>query len=65
MAVKHKDIAQDTGGSISTVSRILNNDMSSKSNEQTVSKVFEAAQRMGYFAQRLVPARYMEYKGAD
>ncbi|NBK23562.1 MAG: LacI family transcriptional regulator [Spirochaetia bacterium] len=65
MAVKLKDIAQDTNVSISTVSRILNNDMSRKSNEQTVSKVFEAAERLGYFAQRLAPARYMEYKGAD
>ncbi|HAF85761.1 MAG TPA: hypothetical protein DCG32_05225 [Sphaerochaeta sp.] len=65
MAVKLKDIALDTGGSISMVARILNNDMSSKSNEQTVSKVFESAQWLGYFAQRLAPARYMEYKGAD
>lgn len=65
MAVKLKDIALDTGVSISTVSRILNNDMSRKSNEQTVSKVFEASERLGYFAQKLAPARYMEYKGAD
>lgn len=65
MAVKLKDIAQDTNVSISTVSRILNNDPSRKSNEQTVAKVFEAAERLGYFAQKLAPARYMEYKGAD
>lgn len=65
MAVKLKDIAKDAGVSISTVSRILNNDMSKKANEQTRAKVFEAAERLGYFAQRLAPARYMEYKTAD
>lgn len=65
MAVKLKDIAQDAGVSISTVSRILNNDLSRKSNEQTAAKVFEAAERLGYFAQKLAPARYMEYKNAD
>ncbi len=65
MAVKLKDIALDADVSISTVSRILNNDMRRKSNEQTVAKVFESAERLGYFAQKLAPARYMEYRNSE
>lgn len=64
MAVKLKDIAQATGVSISTVSRILANDTSRKSNDQTVAKVFEAAERLGYFKQRIAPAHYLGYVNA-
>lgn len=61
MAVKLKDIAKETGVSISTVSRILSHDTSRKANDQTIGKVFEAAERLGYFSQKLAPARYFEY----
>jgi DNA-binding LacI/PurR family transcriptional regulator len=65
MAVKLKDIAKETGVSISTVSRILSHDTSRKANDQTITKVFEAAERLGYFSQKLAPARYMEYAKGD
>ncbi|GAB1483093.1 LacI family DNA-binding transcriptional regulator [Treponema sp.] len=48
MAIKLKDIAKETGVSISTVSRILSKDTSRKSNSKTVLRVMEAARKMGY-----------------
>jgi len=65
MAVKLKDIAKETGVSISTVSRILSHDTSRKANDQTVAKVFEAAERLGYFSHKLANARYMDYKAGE
>lgn len=61
MAVKLKDIARETGVSISTVSRILNNDTSRKANDKTAARVLETAHRLGYFEGRLVPPHYLEY----
>ncbi|MGD1821757.1 MAG: LacI family DNA-binding transcriptional regulator [Pleomorphochaeta sp.] len=49
MSVKLKDIANEAGVSISTVSRILSNDTSRKANKQTVEKVNKIALEMGYF----------------
>lgn len=49
MSVKLKDIANEAGVSISTVSRILSGDTSRKSNKQTVDKVNKIALEMGYF----------------
>jgi DNA-binding LacI/PurR family transcriptional regulator len=65
MAIKLKDIAKETGVSISTVSRILSHDTSRKANDKTIAKVFEAAERMGYFAQKLAPVQYLEYTKGD
>ena len=52
MAVKLKDIAQKSGVSISTVSRILSNDTTRKSKQETIDKVVQVAREMGYFEQR-------------
>lgn len=52
MAVKLKDIAEKSGVSISTVSRILSNDTSRKSKQETIDKVVQVALEMGYFEQR-------------
>lgn len=52
MAVKLKDIADKSGVSISTVSRILSNDTSRKSRQGTIDKVVQIAREMGYFEQR-------------
>ncbi|MBK5247493.1 MAG: LacI family DNA-binding transcriptional regulator [Peptostreptococcaceae bacterium] len=52
MAVKLKDIAEKSGVSISTVSRILSNDTSRKSKQETIDKVVQIARGMGYFEQR-------------
>jgi DNA-binding LacI/PurR family transcriptional regulator len=52
MAVKLKDIAQATGVSISTVSRILNGDPANrKSSDETCRKVLDTAREMGYMAE--------------
>ena len=51
MAVKLKDIASETGFSISTVSRILNKDATRKAGDKTAAKVIDAAQRMGFFSE--------------
>ena len=52
MVVKLKDIAQKSGVSISTVSRILSNDTSRKSKQETIDMVVQVAREMGYFEQR-------------
>ncbi len=49
MSVKLKDIANEAGVSISTVSRILSGDTSRKANKQTVDKVKKIAVDLGYF----------------
>lgn len=46
--MKLKDIARETGVSISTVSRILSGDSSRKPSGETSRRVIEAATRMGY-----------------
>lgn len=51
MAVKLKDIASETGVSISTVSRILNKDATRKAGDKTAARVIDAAQRMGFFSE--------------
>jgi len=48
MGVKLKDIARETGFSVSTVSRILSKDRSRKSSDQTVALVVETARKLGY-----------------
>lgn len=48
MSITLKDIANDVGVSISTVSRTLNRDSSKKSSPETETKIWEAAQRLGY-----------------
>ncbi len=50
MAVRLKDIAEASGVSISTVSRILARDSSRKSSDRTSLKVFEMARELGYVA---------------
>lgn len=57
MTVRLKDIAKEANVSISTVSRILNQDPTRKANEETIARVFEAAERLGYFSQKLASAR--------
>lgn len=52
MEVKLKDIANKTGVSISTVSRILSGDSTRKSREDTVKKVIDCATELGYFKQK-------------
>ncbi len=52
MAVKLKDIAEKSGVSISTISRILSNDTSHRSKQETIDKVVQIARDMGYFEQR-------------
>lgn len=44
-----KDIAKETGLSISTVSRILSNDPNRSFSDEAIAKVQEAAGRLGYF----------------
>ncbi|WP_314586733.1 LacI family DNA-binding transcriptional regulator [Paenibacillus terrigena] len=43
-----KDIAEAVGVSISTVSRVINNDVSKHVSEETKSKVWRAVQELGY-----------------
>lgn len=50
-SVKLKDIAQETGVSISTVSRILNKDTSRKTSSKTAARILESAQKLGFFSQ--------------
>lgn len=47
--VKLKDIAEESGFSISTVSRILSGDRSRKMKEQTIRSVLDTAKRLGYY----------------
>ena len=58
MGVKLKDIARESGVSISTVSRILSRDTSRKSNDATVEKVYKVAEELGYFAQKMGPLHH-------
>lgn len=51
VSVKLKDIAQETGVSISTVSRILNKGTSKKTSSKTAEKILESAQKLGFFSQ--------------
>ncbi len=62
MSVRLKDIAKEANVSISTVSRILNQDPSRKANDQTIARVFEAAERLGYFSQKLAIAQSLGVK---
>lgn len=43
-----KDIAQEAGFSISTVSRVLNNDESLSVPDETREKIYEAAEKLNY-----------------
>lgn len=51
MAVRLKDIAEASGVSISTVSRILNQDMTRKSSDETSRRVVETARQLGYLTE--------------
>ena len=55
MAVKLKDIAEASGVSISTVSRILNKDSSRRSSGETTKRVIGIARELGYGAE--LPAK--------
>jgi LacI family transcriptional regulator len=46
--VKLKDIAEQVGVSVSTVSRVINHDVSRSVNEATRNRILEAAQTLGY-----------------
>nr|WP_307992511.1 LacI family DNA-binding transcriptional regulator [uncultured Niameybacter sp.] len=48
MAVTLKDIAQKAGVSISTASRIINNDMSKKASKETSDRVWQVVKELGY-----------------
>ena len=50
--VKLKDIAEKTGFSISTVSRILSGDPSRKMKDETIEMVLRTADEMGYYKAR-------------
>ena len=50
MSVKLSEIANKTGVSISTVSRVLNNDMKKPASAKTREKIMEAARALGYFS---------------
>ena len=43
-----KDIAKEVGCSISTVSRVLNNDPTLSVGDETRARVFEVAEEIGY-----------------
>lgn len=47
-----KDIAADTGISVSTISRVLNRDETISVTAQTQQKIFDAAKRLGYTPSR-------------
>ena len=53
-----KDIAAATGISVSTISRVLNQDESISVTSQTQQKILEAAQALGY-----VPVRSRKSEG--
>ena len=48
MAVTLKDIAKKAGVSVSTVSRIINNDTSKKASQETTDKVWSIVKELGY-----------------
>ena len=48
MSLTLKDIADRAGVSVSTVSRILNNDHKKKASDQTQKKVWQIVQELGY-----------------
>ena len=56
--VKLKDIAEKTGVSISTVSRILSGDSNRKMKEETISSVIEAARELGWYENRKEKLRH-------
>lgn len=49
MPVKLYEIAQATGVSISTVSRVLNNDSSKPASKATTERILKAAYELGYY----------------
>ena len=59
-----KDIAKLTGVSISTISRILNNDTTLNVSSQTKDKVIETASKLNYktIAQRYKDSKTKKYK---
>jgi len=63
MAVRLKDIAQATGVSISTVSRILNGVGNHKPSDPTYQRVVQTAREMGYMAD--VPAKLKTLSGEN
>ena len=56
--VKLKDIAEKTGVSISTVSRILSGDSNRKMKEETITSVIEAARELGWYENRKEKLRH-------
>jgi LacI family transcriptional regulator len=59
---KLKDIADQVGVSISTVSRVLKNDANRSVSDETRRKIWEMAEKLGYRTQRPVKARKSEPK---
>ena len=51
MKIKLRDIAAACGLSISTVSRVINNDATKPASPETARKVLDTAQRLGYFTE--------------
>lgn len=52
-----KDIAEQVGVSISTVSRVMKNDANHSVSEETRRKIWETAEQMGYHSQRAAKAK--------
>ncbi len=52
MMAKLKDIAEQVGVSISTVSRVMKNDSTRSVSEETRKKIWEVAEKLGYKANR-------------
>lgn len=59
---KLKDIAERVGVSISTVSRVMKNDVNRSVSEETRKKIWETAEELGYRSQRPVKKKKMEPK---
>lgn len=55
-----KDIAQATGFSFTTVSRVLNNDPTLSVADKTKASIWEAARKLGYLEKRNKPARRVQ-----
>lgn len=60
---KLKDIAEQVGVSISTVSRVMKNDSSRSVSEETRKKIWEAAEKIGYKANRSEKSGRADQKG--
>lgn len=60
MSVKLYEIAQATGVSISTVSRVLNNDKNKPASKSTTERILKAAYDLGYYSRPTVPEFFID-----